>query len=300
MRRILILTIVLSMVLVLGACGSTGDNAPDNGANGSAENGAEEKGEIVFGVTPWSTTIPPTTIAQLILEDMGYQVTWREADVGLIYSGLASGDIDVFMDSWLPILHANYMEQFGDKIEDLAVSYPDADLGWVVPSYVEEVNSIEDLNEHADLFGGKVYGIDEGAGMTKTSRELIDVYDLDIEYVASSEAAMLSQAATAIQAQEPILFLGYRPHSMFAMWDLKILEDPKGIWESSEVHVVANKDFKNKAPEAYNFLKNWSIPLEDLEQMILEIDQNNADPKELAKQWIEANQEKVAEMTGQP
>ena len=80
----------------------------------------------------------------------------------------------------------------------------------------------------------------------------------------------------------------------------KYLEDPKGIWESSEVHVVANKDFKNKAPEAYNFLKNWSIPLEDLEQMILEIDQNNADPKELARQWIEANQEKVAEMTGQP
>ena len=84
---------------------------------------------------------------------------------------------------------------------------------------------------------------------------------------------------------------------MFAMWDLKILEDPKGFWESSEVHVVASKGFKEKAPEAYQFLKKWSIPLEDLEQMILEIDQNKADPVEIARQWIEQNQDKVKEMT---
>ena len=38
--------------------------------------------------------------------------------------------------------------------------------GWC-PTYMTDINSIEDLIGKEDLFEGKVYGIDEGAGITK-------------------------------------------------------------------------------------------------------------------------------------
>ncbi|KNY30615.1 glycine betaine ABC transporter substrate-binding protein [Pseudobacteroides cellulosolvens] len=50
---------------------------------------------------------------------------------------LSKGDIDIFMDSWLPDMHKNYMNTFGRTIDDVSVSYPNGELGWVVPTYVE-------------------------------------------------------------------------------------------------------------------------------------------------------------------
>ena len=87
---------------------------------------------ITLGQTPWTSTVPPTYVAKQILEDMGYKVAIQEAEAGVVYTGLASGQIDVFMDSWLPDTHKNYMDKYGDKITDTAISYPNGELGWVV------------------------------------------------------------------------------------------------------------------------------------------------------------------------
>ena len=122
-----------------------------------------------------------------------------------MYTGLASGQIDVFMDSWLPDTHKNYMDKYGDKITDTAISYPNGELGWVVPTYMTDINSIEDLIGKENLFEGKVYGIDEGAGITETSREVIKGYELNLDYATSSEAAMLAQAKKLIPAEKPVL-----------------------------------------------------------------------------------------------
>lgn len=251
---------------------------------------------ITFGVTPWTSTVPPTYVAKAILEDMGYTVELQNADVGVVFAGLAKGDIDVFMDSWLPDMHKNYLEKYGDKLDDVAISYKEGELGWVVPQYVD-INTVDEIKGKEDLFGGKIYGIEEGAGMTMTSREMIEEYDLDLEYVASGEPAMLTQVKKEITNGDPVLFLGWRPHSMFANWDLKVLPDSKGYFKTSEVHVIASTDLKEKAPEAYNFFKNWSMPVGDIEEMILQMD-NGADPAELANEWIENNQDKVNEMLG--
>jgi glycine betaine/proline transport system substrate-binding protein len=258
---------------------------------------SEDKGTITFGVTPWSSTVPPTTVAKLLLEEMGYKVEEINADAGGVYTGLSRGDIDVFMDAWLPDMHANYMKKFGEKIDDTAISYPDGELGWVVPQYMTDINSIEDLVGSEALVDGKIFGIDEGAGMTMTSREMIEAYGLDLEYVASSEGGMLAQATKLLKSEEPVLFLGWRPHPMFADYDLKVLKDPKGYFKTSEVHVLTNIEFKDNAPEAYEFFKNWSIDVNDIEQMIVDIDSGKT-PEEVAQAWIDNNQDKVNKMLG--
>lgn len=287
--------LILMLATVLSGCGSGGGGQGQPSGNVGDAQGA--KPTITFGVTPWTSTVPPTQVAKAVLEEMGYTVKLQDADAGVVFAGLSKGDIDVFMDAWLPDMHKNYMEKYKASIEDVAVSYPDGELGWVIPSYVNGIESVEDLKGKEDLFDKKVYGIEEGAGMTMTSREMIKGYGLDMEYQASSEPGMLTQAKREIDAKKPILFLGWRPHSMFVKWDLKVLKDPKQYFKTSEVHVLVHKGLDQKAPEAYAFLKNWSIPVGDVEKMILQIEEGTK-PDQVAKEWIAANQEKVNQMMG--
>ncbi|WP_202080608.1 glycine betaine ABC transporter substrate-binding protein [Caldalkalibacillus salinus] len=295
--------LLLSLSLVLTGCGV--DREDGGGESGAGEQTPNENeatpgaGQtITFGVTPWTSTIPPTYIAKAILEDMGYEVVLQDAEVGVVYTGLSQGEIDVFMDAWLPDMHRSYIESYGENLDVVSVSYEEGELGWVVPTYVEEIDSIEDIKGNEDIFGGSIYGIEEGAGMSEQSREMLKAYDLDLEYVASSEPGMLSQAKKAIDAQEPVLFLGWRPHPMFVNWDLKVLEDPQAFYETSEVRVITRSGLDETSPEAHQFFSNWEIPIEDVENMIAEIENNNTPPEEAARDWIENNQDKVSEMTG--
>jgi glycine betaine/proline transport system substrate-binding protein len=277
---------VLALSLILTGCGQSVSN-----------DGGEDKGTIVFGVTPWTSTTPPTHIAKQLLEQAGYKVELKNADVGVVYAGLKKGDIDIFMDAWLPDMHANYMAEYGDGIEDIAVSYPNGELGWVIPKSVEGIDSVADLKGKEDLFEGKIYGIDPGAGMTITSKEMIEAYGLDLEYMAGSEATMMSQVKRLSAKDKPVLFLGWRPHSMFATYDLKVLKDEKEFFKTSEVHVLVNKDFKNKYKEAYEIMSKWSINVGDIEQQILAQEQGKQ-WEELAAAWIKEHPEEVKAITG--
>ena len=287
-------TLKLSIILCLTLLLAIGCGAADQ----QQEGGTTQDQSITFGMTPWTSTIPPTTIAMLLLEEMGFEVNQIEADAGGVYTGLSRGDIDVFMDAWLPDMHANYMEQFGNNIEQTSISYPNGELGWVVPTYVDEVNTIDDLKGNEAMFGGEMYGIEEGAGMTFTSREMIEEFDIDLQYVASSEGGMLAQVARTIGAERPVLFVGWRPHPMFVDYELKILEGQEEFFATSEVHVLTNIDFKDRVPEAYEFLSRWSIDVGDIEKMIVEID-NGRSAEVVAREWIDNNQDKVQQMIGE-
>ncbi|WP_202079755.1 glycine betaine ABC transporter substrate-binding protein [Caldalkalibacillus salinus] len=288
--------IVLILSFVLAGCGGAQVDSDNQGENeGTSEGEVESKGELTFGVTPWTSTVPPTYVAKNILEDMGYEVNLQNGDAGMVYAALSNGDIDIFMDAWLPNMHANYIEEYGDTIVQTSMSYPDGELGWVVPTYVE-YDSIEELAGNLEPFEHKMYGIEEGAGMTVTSREMIEGYGLDLEYVASSEPGMLTQAQRLIDKEEPVIFLGWRPHPMFANWDLKLLEDPKKYFEESEVHVITHEEVSEHSPEAFEFLSNWQIPVDDIEQMIVKIEDEDQDPDDVAREWIENNEKLVNDM----
>jgi len=46
-------------------------------------------------------------------------------------------------------------------------------------------------------------------------QELIDFYGLDIEMINALEAAIIRTVESALEDEEPVLFYGWRPHSMF-------------------------------------------------------------------------------------
>ncbi|MGB2993604.1 MAG: glycine betaine ABC transporter substrate-binding protein [Paenisporosarcina sp.] len=227
---------------------------------------------------------------------MGYEVKETASDAGSVYMGLSRRDLDVFMDAWVP-MHQTYLDKFEGKIESTAVSYPEADTGWTVPTYMEDINSLEYLKGREGEFDNEFYGIETGAGATIESAEIIEAYEFDFKQVSSSEGGMLAQAQRLMEQEKPVVFYGWRPHTMFNKFDLKVLTNEKGFFETSSVQVITNSELKDNAPEAYEFLSNWNITLDEVEEMIVKIE-DGQEPEEVAQEWIDNNQDKVNEMIG--
>ena len=288
MKKFLLTAMLILVLAFAAACSSDSEE-------GASAEGTEQE-TITFGVTPWTSTVPPTKIASLILEDMGYIIEETSADVGSVFMGLSRGDLDVFMDAWVP-MHQTYLDKFEGDIESTAVSYPEAETGWTVPAYMEDINTYEDLKGREDEFGNEFFGIEAGTSSTEESNEIIEAYEFDFTQVNSSEGGMLAQAQRMMDNEEPVVFYGWRPHTMFNKFDLKVLTNDQGFFETSSVEVITNKDLKEKAPNAYEFLSNWSISIDDVEEMIVKIEEGG-DPEEVAQEWIDNNQDKVNEMIG--
>lgn len=281
----IILVILLSLIIVAG-CSGTGN-----------ETGEEDK-TITFGMTNWTSTKAPTAIVKQILEEAGYTVETTLLAQPVIWQGMQNQEIDFFMDAWLPYTEAELWKKYKDDLVKVATSYKNAPLGWVVPTYVEE-NSIEDLKGNGEKYDNRVVTISPGAGIVDISEDVIKEYGLDeFELFTSSEAAMLADAKSKIQKEEPVVFTGWRPHSMFAMYDLKFLEEPKELFKYDNVYVLSFKGIEEKHPEAYEILSQWSIEVSDLEEMMLRFEQDEVPFEVSAEEWITEHRDQVNKMLG--
>lgn len=254
----------------------------------SAATAAKAK-EVKIGWTAWSDAEAVTRITKQILEQrMGYQVKLVLLDIALQYSALAKGDIDMMEMAWLPNTHADYYAKVKNKVEDLGVLYGGASLGWVVPDYVpkSQLNSIPDLKKAAvrSKLGGKIIGIDPGAGLMRLSKKAIKAYGLsDYQLVASSGAGMTAALKRAITRKKWIVVTGWRPHWMFGAFKLRYLKDPKkALGGAEQIHALARKGFKKADPKVAAFISRIKIPLGTLEKVMYNAEQTSY-PKAAAK-----------------
>ena len=256
---------------------------------------ASAVGETVkFAYPNWAEGIAMTNLAAAILEDeMGYDVELTQADPGVIYAAVADGDQDVFLDAWLPNTHADYWDQYGDSLENLGTTFGYGVTGLVVPTYVE-IDSIEELNSIAEELDYKITGIGTGAGITKNTDIAIDEYDLDLVQVNSSGPAMTAALAQAIENGDTIVVTGWKPHWMFGRFDLKVLEDPRGVYPIDGMRKVARPGFTADMPEVADFLKNFSMTEEQLLSLMLAIDDSDGAAYDVAADWARDNAPLVA------
>lgn len=143
-----------------------------------------------------------------------------------------------------------------------------------------------------------ITGIEPGAGVFQAAESAVEEYDLEGWQVqASSSGAMATALGEAYSNEEPIIVTGWSPHWKFAKYDLKYLEDPKGVFGDAEtINTTVRQGLEEDMPEAYTVLDNFYWTPDDLEAVMLEIS-NGADPKEAAAEWIEANADQVTEWT---
>ena len=239
----------------------------------------------------WAEGIAYTNLAKVVLEEkLGYTVNITAADVGPAYTSVAQGDQDAFMETWLPVLHKDYVERYQEDIVDLGNVYEGTQSGWVVPTYVT-IDNISEMPEVRDRFDGQIIGIDAGAGIMKTSEQVMEEYNLDYRLVASSGPAMTAALQDAISNDEWIVVTGWRPHWMFGRWDLKFLEqdEDKKLWTQGNIHIMGRKDIEQDKPELAQFLKNMFFTDEQLGDLMLKVRESDADVSEVARQWMNDN-----------
>lgn len=271
-RRIMtIAAIGAAGALALSGCASDGAGGTiELGGGGGDSGGGGDKGTITLGFLPsWTDGLSTAYLLQDQLEKIGYDVELKTlTEAGPLYTGLAQGDVDLFPSAWPEVTHAEYMKTYGDSIEDLGTYYDNARLTIAVPEY-SELTSIEDL-AGADL-GGKIYGIEPGAGLTAQTQKMLPAYGLDSEYelVTSSTAAMLTELKSATEKKEDIVVTLWRPFWANEAFPVKDLEDPKGAMGKAEgLHFLGTKGFAEEFPEAAELIEQ--IKLDDEQYGALE------------------------------
>ena len=287
MKRFLTLSIIVMISIILVACGDTDEGASesDEGSNGDEE--------LVFGLINWPENIAVNHVWKVLLEEEGYEVDIRQLEMGTIMEALSTGDLDVGIEVWLPVQDINYYEQYNDTVYFNDTPWFDnGRVGLVVPEYMEDINSVEDLNDHKELFDGEIIGFEPGAGTMEVTEQIIDDYNLDFELVPSSEPAMLGALREAIKDEEPIVVPLWQPHGIFSDLDLKFLEDPKKTYgDIEEIYLATRDDFAEDYPEVHEWLSNWSINDDETMGELINFVNESEDPLEGAKEWVEENRE---------
>jgi len=252
-----------------------------------------EKKDLTIAYVEWSDAVVATNIIKAALEDKGYKIKIVPLSGAAMWQAVATDEADAMVAAWLPGTHAAYYDKLKAKVENLGPNVTGAKIGWAVPTYVD-ITSIEDIKKDPAKFGGKVIGIDPGAGLMKASEKAIKEYGLPVKLVEGSDATMVAALKDAYSKKEPIVITTWTPHWMFATWDLKYLADPKGVFGGEEtVNTIVSTKLKAESPEAYKILNNFNLSLADEQKVMVENEKPGANPAATAKAWIAANKDKV-------
>ncbi|MFF8872179.1 ABC transporter permease/substrate binding protein [Streptomyces massasporeus] len=276
--------------------------APVQNAGGGAP--AEAKQPLDVAWFPWDEDIAVTYLWKNVLERRGYQLNLKQMDVGPVYTGLASGDLDLNFDAWLPYAQKNYWDKNKDRLKDLGTWYEPTSLELAVPSYVKGVDSLEDLKGKSSTFKGKIIGIEPGTGeMDLLKNKVLPGYGLDKEYevVDGSTPAMLAELKRAYAKKEPIAVTLWSPHWAYSDYELTKLKDPKKAFgEGNTIRTISNEKFPEEYPQLTKWIKNFKMSEGELGTLESEIkDRGQGHEEEAVAEWLEQHPDMVQRMTPQ-
>ncbi|MGT2722101.1 ABC transporter permease/substrate binding protein [Streptococcus porcinus] len=259
----------------------------------SMSSGSGEKGEKVkIAYMQWDSEIASTNVIAEVLKQEGYRVEMTPLDNAVMWQTVANGNADFTVSPWLPVTQAEHMKKYKNQVDNLGPNLKGTKLGLVVPKYMKNVNSIEDLSDQAKK---KITGIEPGAGITTATQKTLKAYPnlADWELVLSSTGAMTTSLDQAIKNKEEIVVTGWSPHWMFSKYDLKYLKDPKKTLGSEEnINSIARKGLKKDMPKLYKIVDKFHWTTADMESVMLDMN-NGMKPEDAAKKWVKANQDKV-------
>ena len=278
-----------SAALLLTGCGKP--QAPtDAGSPDGVKTVIENKGKIRLAYVNWAEGVAVAHLFEAILSDMGYAVEATMADVAPIYVSVAEGQQDIMVETWLPTTHKSYYTQYGSKVETVGTWFEGAKIGLVVPTYVD-IDSIEQMTGAKDKFKGRIIGIDAGAGSMSSTDQAIKDYGLYFNLVSSSGPAMTAALQSAIDKKEWVAVTGWAPHWKFARYDLKFLDDPKGVYGGAErVEAISRIGFGKDFPEVVAVLGRITFTTSEIGSLMDKMENANGKEQQAIREWIKENQ----------
>lgn len=246
--------------------------------------------------------------------------------------GRGAGEIDVWTETWVPNqqgLVDRYVGEEGTVVLSQN-SFP-AIQGYCVPEQTYEehgIRSVFDLAnpENAALFDTNGDGKGEiwigPQGWQSTNIETVRARDYGFadffELQSTDEAVATAGLDAAIKAGKPWVGYCYGPHQNFALYDLKLLEEPAydpekfvvvtpdedpdwlakssvaTAYDAASVHISWSKSLEERQPELVRLLDNIRLSEDDVNQWSLAIVEGG-DPDQIATQWAQDNTSLIAE-----
>lgn len=260
---------------------------------------AEGCDKVTFSDVGWTDITATTAATTLILEALGYETETKVLSVPVTYTGLAEGDIDVFLGNWMPTMEADIapyrdagtVETIRTNLEGakytLATNEAGAALG---------IKDFKDIAAHKDALEGQIYGIEPGNDGNRLILDMIEngPFGLDgFEIVESSEQGMLAEVAKATGDGKPIIFLGWEPHPMNANFKMTYLTGGDDYFGpnlgGAVVDTNTRKGYSAECPNTGKLLSNLVFSLAMENEIMGAILNDGTDPREAAQAWLKAN-----------
>lgn len=221
---------------------------------------AEDK-TITMGTLSWEDLTPITGITKKVLEASGYTVKVTTfSEWGIAYAALTKGDVQVLASQTDYAAH-DFWDKNKNRLEKISPVSHGLYQALAVPKYVP-IDSIEELNANADKFGGKIVGIEAGSGLMRDAAAAVSAYDLKLNLVEGSTAAMTAALKSATDRKEWIVTAIWEPSWMMQKFDVKFLRDPKGVFPPAQGYYwIGHKGFSEKNPHAREVISSVFVPL---------------------------------------
>jgi len=256
---------------------------------------------VIFGHARWPGVTVKTQVVADILRDLGYKTRIMTGAQPVMLNGLRRGDIDIDMEAWRPSQNTllNKLIKTG-HVTQVAANIEAARFGLAVPAYVYKagVHSLADLHKYPGRFGRKVYGIAAGDVGNQIIKKAIrnNTYNLHgWRVVPSSTSGMLTQVGKEVRKKQWIVFLGWAPHWMNVVYNIRYLNDPRHLFgKQSTVYTMANTAFLKSHPNVARFLRQIRVTLKDQNRWIYRYGYKNVKPGKVARTWIRSHLETVS------
>ncbi|EUJ46511.1 glycine betaine/L-proline ABC transporter substrate-binding protein [Listeria fleischmannii FSL S10-1203] len=103
--------------------------------------------KIKLTYVAWDSEIASTNVVAEVLRSVGYKPTIQAMEIQPMWASVATGAADGMVAAWLPNTAGVYYKDYKSDIEDLGINLKGAKVGLAVPTYMKNINSIEDLKK---------------------------------------------------------------------------------------------------------------------------------------------------------
>ncbi|MFZ0485489.1 MAG: ABC transporter substrate-binding protein [Arenicellales bacterium] len=280
----------------------------------------ESKDPIILTIHDWTGQYITTHLMGRVLEEMGYNVKYQQADYIAQFAGLESGDLHVAMEMWETTGKQALEESLktGNTV-DLGETGMHAREEWWYPLYMKEkcpgLPDWKALNKCAEAFstpetapkGRYLAGPVTWAGFDE---ERVEALGLNYEVVhAGTDAALFAEVQSAYERKAPILAWIYTPHWApikfkgewveFPPYTDECYNDPswginkKMAYDCGKpqgwIKKVGWKGGETKWPCAYKAVRNFKIDNQAMGQMIIKVDLDGQKVDDVVEEWLKAN-----------
>ncbi|WP_455184756.1 choline ABC transporter substrate-binding protein [Azospirillum palustre] len=247
----------------------------------------------------WTDITATNAVAGTLLSALGYQQKIETVAVPIIFQGLKTAQIDVFLGNWMPA-QSTFLDKLiaEESVEIVRPNLENAKFTLAVPKAVADagVHSFADLAKFGDRFEKKIYGIEPGAPANQNIQRMLGKKDFGLEgwtLVESSEQAMLAQAVRRTRSKDWVVFLGWQPHPMNTRIDMTYLSGGDAYfgpnYGSTTVNTLSRRGYGADCTNVYRLFSQLAFTVGMENEIMAAITDDKKAPKDAAAAYLKAH-----------